>query len=60
MSLNELITTIKDNTWLIVIAVIAIILLIIGIRKYRANKQVEKNNKLADEIKKEKEKKHKK
>lgn len=55
MTFKEFWTKVKDNIWAVLVAIGGIILAILGIRKGKANKQSEKDKKLADDIGKEKE-----
>lgn len=56
MTLNSFLDILKNDSWLIVVFVVAIILLITQIRQTRADNQVVKNKKVADDIEDEKEK----
>ena len=56
MTLNSFLDILKNDSWLIVVFVVAIILLITQIRQTRADNQVVKNKKVADDIEDEKKK----
>ena len=56
MTLNSFLDILKNDSWLIVVFAVAIILLITQIRQTRADNQVVKNKKVADDIEDEKKK----
>lgn len=56
MTLNSFLDILKNDSWLIIVFAIAIILLIAQIRQTRADNQASKNKKVADDIEDEKKK----
>ena len=56
MTLNSFLDILKNDSWLIVVFAVAIILLITQIRQTRADNQASKNKKVADDIEDEKKK----
>ena len=56
MTISSLLDILKNDSWLIVVFAVAIILLITQIRQTRADNQASKNKKVADDIEDEKKK----